>query len=145
LGLPLGYYVKEATYGKQNLLRQPWAPGSEEIRIVLGSDGASVSGRVVDENNEPVSDATVVLVPKRSAEEHGDVRIAAQPTDQNGQFQFASQVIPGDYLIVAVDGLSRDYAEDPKVVGPYLSEAIGISIGSRATQSVNLVALRIRD
>lgn len=135
LGLPPGYYTKKASLRGQDLLRDSWRPDRGEMEIVLSSDGSAVSGRVVDKDHKPVRDAQVILATNDSS------RVIVKQADQDGQFQFASGLPPGDYRIVAVAGLVGGEAENPDIANKYLSKAIEVSLSPRGHQIVTLTAV----
>jgi protocatechuate 3,4-dioxygenase beta subunit len=135
LGLPPGYYVKQETCDRDDLLEAPWRPGCGELRAVIGMDAATVSGLAVDENGQPVDDADVILVPKEASG-----KVAVHSVDQGGHFQFSS-VIPGNYSIAAVVGIPDGQAENPDVVRNYLSHAMDLNLAAKGQQSLTLIVL----
>ena len=132
LGLAPGYYVKEANCGRYDLLKEPWQPGCGEIHVLLGLDGASISGQAVNEDGKPVDDADVILVPKGVSR-----KIAAQPVDQDGHFQFSS-VVPGNYSVFAIVGIPEAEAQNPDVVRKYLSDATELDLDPSDRKTLTL-------
>ncbi len=100
--IPAGTYVKEITYGGRSVLYEPLPVGSAgggDLRIVIGTDGGTISGQVTDKDSKPLADQHVLVVP---AEPTSEAIFAATMTtaltDQEGQFK--SQTLrPGKYLI----------------------------------------------
>ena len=142
-GLPPGFYVKQAEMDGSNLEVEPWRPGKGHITIVLGSDGASLAGRVVDGYGQPVADSQVIAVSKAllSTRDGALQNIASRRTDQGGQFQFASSLPPGSYFVYAVDGLPEQDVQDPEVVRAYLAHSTEVTLGGGARQLVTLSLL----
>ena len=137
LGLPAGYYIKQATCDRHDLLEDSWQSGCGEVNVAIGADGATVAGQAVDENGQPANTADVILVPKQPSR-----RISVRPVDQGGHFQFSS-VIPGDYSIIAVKGIPEGEVGNPDSVGDYLSRAMDLSLTPNGRQAITLVALDI--
>lgn len=133
--LPPGYYIKQATYDRYDLLREPWQRGAGDVCIVLALDGASVYGEVVDGKAEPVDDAQVILVSK---EKSGNISV--QSVDQDSHFRFPS-VIPGGYRVLAISGITPVEAQNPELIRRYLSHARELNLGPKGQQSLNLTVL----
>jgi hypothetical protein len=132
LGLPPGYYVKEAECGRWNLLKEPWQPGCGEVLVLLGLDAGSISGQAVNLNHEPVAGAYVVLAP-----EEGPVKISVQQAVQDGRFEFSS-VIPGKYHVTAVSGIPEAQVKDPDTLRDYLFDATELDLAPRGQRSLTL-------
>jgi hypothetical protein len=100
------------------------------IEVTLRDDAATVSGVIVlAEQEEP---ATVLLV-----QPHGPRNVVKATTATQGKFQFQG-VAPGDYAVLAFDGIDKLEYGNPEVLNPYLSKAAHISLQPHGTASVNL-------
>lgn len=99
-GLPNGLYVKAAKMNGLDISGEPLIVGAGQLTIVLGTDAASLSGRVVNKDDRPVAGATVHLavLPLPVKAKLGEVQAAL--TDQYGQFEF-SGLAPGEYAVLA--------------------------------------------
>jgi hypothetical protein len=140
--LPSGYYVKEAWAGARDLRRESFRAGSGELRIVLGLDGASVAGKVLD-GDKPIGNATVVLTPAQLPPAGVPDLIRTQVSDQDGQFELAN-IAPGEYRLLAFAGLAMGESEDFDLLRRYLTKATDLTLGAREAKSVTLTVLNPR-
>jgi hypothetical protein len=146
-GVPAGAYIKDVNYGGHSVLREPLRPGSAVgeagLRIVLARDGGTVSAKVADNNNKPIADAQVVVMPASVASESllAAAMVSGQ-TDQNGAWTSAL-LPPGKYYVMATD-LPVD--KTPECIGKLLrartkSEEVDIGPGAAAQVSLGLVKI----
>lgn len=142
-GLREGFYVREARMGAIDARREPVRPGSGELTIVLGQDGASVSGSVADGDRELPPDTVVVLAPAELPATGVAGLVRTQPADQNGQFQFKG-VAPGEYRLLAFTGLLPGEGENPGFLRGHMTKAEELTARPRETKSVKLPLLRAR-
>jgi hypothetical protein len=138
-GLPKGFYIKEASQQGHDALHDLVWPGRGDVRIVLGADGATVTGNTVDKDNQPVHDAIVILASK-----DGPPILISQQSDQDGRFQFTSGLPPGDYKLAALSGLVEGEAQDPEFVQTNLSDATDVTLAAKGSQSVTLTVRKVR-
>jgi hypothetical protein len=141
LALPSGYYVRDAAYAFRNALREPIVPGNSELLIVLAMDGPSLEGNVTTEDNLPIHDAQVVLVPKDWVTTSNPDLIRIANTDQNGAFSFPSGLTPGDYRIIAFRDLREDQEGNPDFIAGYLSHSTEITLAPRDKKQISINAL----
>jgi hypothetical protein len=138
-GLPLGYYIKQATVNGQEVLRNPLRAGQGELAIVLASDGPTLSGTVNTAQNQPIANAVVVLAvsPLPDALGWGDIRVAF--ADQNGFFSFPSEP-PGNYRLLAFPSLPDGGWTDPGLVRSNLSKATELTLAPKEKKTVTITA-----
>lgn len=137
-GLPNGHYIREATQNGRDALRESVSPGRGDIRIVIAPDGPTVGGQTVDAENQPVSDAIVILM-------SDDQKFAVtQQSDQKGQFQFSSGVAPGKYRLLALTGVFEGEEQSPDVVGANLRYAADLDLSPQTTKTINILVHRVR-
>ena len=138
-GLSDGLYVKWATVDGMDASRQPLhiGLGMGDIRVVLRDDGASISGRVLDEKERPVDQATVHLVvssvPSLFAQSEWQTTVA----DADGQFSFSS-VVPGSYLLLAVGDELDAASLSPQALTQLRSGATAIKVSALESKQVVL-------
>ncbi len=99
------------------------------IEITLRNDGATVVGTVA---LEPSKNTTVLLVQPRGAKNFVEMVTTAM-----GNFRFAG-LAPGEYSLIASDGLDKLEYMNPEVLNPYLSTAARISLQPHAIANVTL-------
>jgi hypothetical protein len=125
--------VESAYCGNVDLMSQNLtiSAGSEPsaIEITLRNDGGTVSGTVVESNGQL---ATVLLV-----QEHGDRNFVKSLTRVYGTFQF-NGLAPGDYALLASDGIDRLAYTNPEVLNPLLSSATHVNLQPHGSVNVSL-------
>lgn len=135
---PNNSYVKEATSGWTDLLQNnllvPEDGRVAPIEIVLSNDGGEVKGKV--KSPERDSSATVFLIPEGGSFKE----IRTMVTESAGQFHF-EQVRPGDYALLAFDGVEDLEYRNPDVLRSYLSSGTHVRVLPRqlVTASLELV------
>ncbi len=134
---PPGYYVRQMTAGGLNAMYQPIRPGTGDVQIALGSDGAQVSGQVVDSDNHPLPEMGVILAPAQLPQQGAPGLIQTVQTDEKGAFSFLTAA-PGDYLVLTCPLSARDEAESPDYVRTHSGEATRLTLQPRDRQSITL-------
>jgi hypothetical protein len=74
-------------------------PVEGRMEVVVGTDAATLSGRVLDERSEPSVNVKVALVPDEPSRRRWDLYKNAT-TDQSGSFVIRV-IAPGDYKVFA--------------------------------------------
>lgn len=140
-----GYYLKEARLGGQNVRESLQVSGAiSGLELVLASDGGTLSGRVLTEENLPATGAIVVLVA-------GDGKGAAWvldgkwgQADQHGRF-IIKAIRPGEYKLVATEDTGayelRGDGELPKEV---LEQATSVRIDASGQHTVEVRTIRLK-
>lgn len=124
-GLPQGFYIKSIKSGDTDVLANGLdlvngAPG--DVDVVLSPKAGQVTGLVQDpQTNQPVTGATLVLIPadKERRDRQRDYRVAT--TDQSGGFNLTS-VVPGEYQVYAWDDIEAGAYFDPDFINPFESK-----------------------
>jgi hypothetical protein len=151
--LPAGCYVKEAQYGRQDLLhgllRVGEGAGGERVRLVIGCDGGSLTARVMDRDGNPVPQAILYLFDS-DVESPGALAESLQRAEvMSGWSTQLTALRPGKYLVLAsdldvspaaasvddIEKLWRAKKEAQEVeIGPrgMVQVTIGYSVGSRS-------------
>ena len=121
-------YVKDFTWNDQhplgNIVSLGGDSGGGYLRVLVGSDGATVSVKATDPENLPVPNAFIAMIPTSATNEaEMSVAMVSGEADQNGYFS-VDAVPPGSYRALAIDRV--DGAADqvgwgkPKDVGANL-------------------------
>jgi hypothetical protein len=128
------WYVKSLRSGGLDLLSEDLTvvegAQPQPIEVTLRDDAASVRGTVAAADD--MGPVTVLLVQPRGTRNLIKVDGAFQ-----GKFEIDG-VIPGDYLLLAFDGVDRLDYENTEVLNPYLSKAEHISVQPHGIANVNL-------
>jgi len=101
-GIPANSYTKSIRMGTKDLMLTPLhvdGPVEGRIEVLVGTDAATLSGRVLDERSEPSVNVKVALVPDMPHRRRWDL-YKSTTTDQSGNFTIRL-VAPGDYKVFA--------------------------------------------
>ncbi len=134
---PPGFYVRQMTAGGLNVMYQPIRPAAGDVQIALGSDGALVSGQVVDSDNHPAPEVAVILAPAQLPQQGAPGLIQTAQSDEKGAFSFLTAA-PGDYLLLTFPISSKDEAENPDFVRTHSGEATRLTLQPRDRQTITL-------
>jgi hypothetical protein len=108
-----------------------------DVEIILDFQPGTVSGRATDENGEPISAATVVLLSADAKRRAQDRYFKTGNVDQNGNFKVTG-VVPGDYLAILWPASDAYQLQDPDVFGPIAKHAVSVTVEKGATASKDL-------
>jgi len=120
-----GFYLKSIAAGDAT-------PSTDAVELTEGVDNhlvavaakgamSELTGMTV-QNEQPLSSAMVLLLPEDPA--HGS-RIRRDQSDSDGTFKL-SQILPGRYILLAIDN-GKDLAyRDPAVIQPYLAQGTAL-------------------
>jgi hypothetical protein len=133
--VPEGTYVTGATLSGDDIRHKSFVPSAGELRVVLASDGATLSGQVVDKEDHSVPNASVILVPRDWSDRDP---VALVNSDQHGMFRISRGIGPGEYRILSVIGLAEGEAEAPDTIKRLLSQATAVSFSSHETKTILL-------
>lgn len=142
-GLPDALYVKSMRMEDQDVLEAGLnlAYGaSGPLQIVLSDRAGVVSGVVSDEDGNPVTGATAVLVPNAAARQGNDLFYRNANTDQQGRFRLTS-VHPGEYKLYAWDGIEAMAWLDTYVLEPYRAKATPVRVSEGDRTEIDLTAI----
>lgn len=134
---PSGYYLKHADCGPRNALRETIHAGCGELRVTLGADAASVSVQVTDKDNQPFSNAVVVLSPANLPPDIPPDTLRHRATDQSGTLEFNS-LAPGKYRVLAFGHINPNEATNPDFVRRWLSKGTELELKPREKASLSL-------
>ena len=140
--LPEGWMLKSITQGGKDLsdVEIPLRSGDEvrDVEVTITDRVTTVSGRLVDDKNEPVYDATVVVFaaePERWFESSRSVK-SARP-DQQGQWRIKA-LPPGEYLAIALEYVEDGSWNDPEYLDSLRKDATRVTLGEGASETVAL-------
>jgi hypothetical protein len=138
LGLPTGYYLKQAILGSKNILESGLhieAGTLSPLSLVLGKNSKLITGTVSGFDNKPSAGAMVVLVPAPEFRIRAD-RYRRASTDSQGQFQM-SGLPPGKYSVLAFDDVAGDEFYNPEFLNRYLSRSVEITVSDTTDSTAN--------
>lgn len=134
------WYVQSVQCGNVNLLSDELTIGAgvqpATMEIVLGSDGATLTGRVTA--SQKLVSARVVLVP-----EHGSpAQIKSVGINPEGNF-FLNSLAPGSYSVLAFDRADALEYTNPEVLDRYLSRAAHVALEPNGQQQITLDLINV--
>jgi hypothetical protein len=148
--LPEGCYLKEASYGSQNVLHAPLrlaqAAGGERLRLVIGCDGGALTARVMDKDGNTVSHAVLYLMAAHAPSEGALAESLRRADVVRGWSAPLGGIPPGKYLALATGlDLSPEYApaDDIEKLWRARSSAKEVEIGPGAMVQITLEPLKI--
>lgn len=109
--VPHDYFVKSVTLNGGGVADSGFPTNPEmSLEVVVGANGGTIEGAVMDSEGEPVAYATVVDIPSEEHRARGDL-YRQDTTDENGHFSLRG-LDPGKYQIFAFEQLPG-FADDP--------------------------------
>jgi hypothetical protein len=139
---PQGWMLKAVTLHGEEVTDAPLdvAPGQHVtgLRVVITQKVGTLTGMVVDQRQQPVLDATVVLFPADEALRTFQSRFTrtARP-DQQGNFRI-TPLPSGEYLAVALQGLEDGQAGDPEFLAGIEDMATRVALDDGEAKAVTL-------
>ena len=139
--IPPNGYFKSMRLGDQDVLTEEMAitpSTTANLKIVIGTQGASVEGDVHDAGGAPTR-AIVLLAPE------GKLRNVASfykpaTADEKGHFEIKGQA-PGRYKLYAFDRLNPNAMQDPEFLKPFAEQGtpVELSEGQKASEKLALI------
>jgi hypothetical protein len=136
-------YVKSIRMGSADLLDGNLrldSPPESQIEIQIATDPGSLNGRVVNSRGEPVTPATVVLVPEGERRVFRADLNRVTASNETGQFLFES-IPPGDYRVFAWEDVEDRAWQDPGFVRPYLEMSKAVRVLENSRQTVEVTSI----
>jgi len=108
------------------------------LDVVISANGASITGRVVDGNGQPIANATVVDVPSAEHRTRSDL-FQRDTTDESGHFSLRG-LNPGKYTVLAFEELQEDVRQ-PDFMKSYgtRGEIVQLDEGTRKNVVLKLI------
>ena len=138
------WYLKMAKAGSQDVTDSGLpvqADAQTQLEIVIGSDGATVSGVVRNDKGLPVPSATVIAVPPSMGMNRSDLYQQAY-SDQNGKFILRG-LCPHDYRLFAWRDIDPAGAYDPDLISKYNTESKKLQVTAGEHANVDLRAISL--
>ncbi|MEP7309422.1 MAG: carboxypeptidase-like regulatory domain-containing protein [Acidobacteriota bacterium] len=143
--LPPDAYIKSMRLGGVDVLdgglHIAGAP-RDTLEIVIGANGGGLTGTAVNARQEPVSNATVVVVPG-PADRHRIDLYRSTTTDNAGRFHIRG-LAGGRYAAFAWTAIEAGAWMDPEIVRSYESHAKSIAIRDGNDETIQLTAIAAR-
>ncbi|HWQ54383.1 MAG TPA: carboxypeptidase regulatory-like domain-containing protein [Bryobacteraceae bacterium] len=140
-GMPESCYLKSARLGDSEMLENGATvnAGAGRLEIVLSSAGGLVEGLALDEKQQPVPGAVVVLVPDERRRDRLEL-FKNVNADQHGRFTIQG-IAPGDYRLFAWQDVDSGAWQDPEFLKPFERSAATVSLKENGRETVQLKVL----
>jgi hypothetical protein len=146
-GTPSDFYLKAARLGASDILEEGFSlgggPPSGRFELTLNPHGARVEGTVSNDEGQPVSGASVVLVPEMRRRDQGRF-YKTTSTDQYGNFQLRG-ITPGEYVIFAWEEIEGGAYRDPDFLRPFEKRGQSLRVQEGQAANVTLEVIAARD
>jgi hypothetical protein len=141
-GLPEGFYVKSTRYLDRDVLESDVQVESEAagtVSVLLGSDGAQLTGTVVDDGSRPLARSTIVLVPDKTRRHRVDqYRVAV--SGPNGAFTLRG-IPPGEYKLLAWQSVEQNAYFNSDFIGSFEELGSPVQAGPSAKLDATIRAI----
>ena len=140
--LPAGWMLKQVLHDGQDVsdtgLRVSGTEAIDDVQMVITRRTTAVSGAVVDDQDRPVADCTVVAFAEDRAHWRPHSRYFAV-TRPNQEARFDVKYLPpGEYLVAAVDWVEDGTEEDPELLELLRPSAVRVQLGEGEHRTITL-------
>ncbi len=132
-------YVKAAQFGAINALNPPFridGHSQGRLDVLISPNAGTLDGIVVDEKQQPVFDATVVLIPDPPRRERFDL-YEVTGSNSSGHIHI-DNIAPGDYRIFAWDDVPAEAWQDADFMRLYEDRGKPVRISESGVENVEL-------
>ncbi len=141
-GFPDEYYIKSAAIGAKDILETgiTFSPAMNgAINIVLSGTGGQVEGVVLNADQQPATEASVVAVPDEPRRTQWRI-YKDERTDQYGRFTIKG-LAPGRYKLFAWEDVEEGAYQDPDFIRKFepLGEAVVIRENSHESAQLKVI------
>jgi hypothetical protein len=137
--MPPDTYVKSIRLGNADVLNDGLhltGPPQAILEIVIGANAGKIEGSVVNAQQQPLANRTVVLVPDLRLRQRTDL-YKVVPTDSTGHFRMLG-LTPGEYKLFAWENVEQGAWQDPAFIGAFESAGRPIHIYEGTSENLQL-------
>jgi len=113
-----------------------------EVEIVVGSNAGKIRGFARDENDTPLSNVTVVLLPDSAQRQRVDL-YRSMSSDTTGAYHFEG-IPPGSYNVIAWEDVEKEAWRDPAFMRLYEIYGKSLTVNEGTAAEVDVTTLRLR-
>ena len=138
------FYVKSIRVGGLDLLEgnlRLESPPESPIEIQVADDPGNVNGRVLNSRGEPVTAATVVLVPEGERRVFRADLNRVTASNESGQFLFEN-LPPGDYRMFAWENVADRAWQDPGFLRQFLETSKTVRVLENSRQTIEITSIQ---
>jgi hypothetical protein len=136
---PNGFYVKSVRHGgseSAGLSVQIANGATAEIEVTLSASGGSISGSVLNSKQQPIGDASILLVPDEEHRNQAHLYRKAK-ANASGSFELAG-VAPGRYAVFALQEADEFPYFDPAFLKRVERSLVSVAVTPKQTRTVQL-------
>ncbi len=135
------FYVSEVRADGENVVEQGLtiaenAPVSD-LEGVLDFTGGTVTGLLLDEDEQPISGVHVALLSTDQEKRGSDRYFRSGAADQHGQYKLGA-IIPGEYLLLVWPESDVARVQDPELFAQLEEHAVRVTVDKSATVQQDL-------
>ena len=131
-------FLKSVRFGGQDGLGDPihiQDQPQSELDVIISKNTGRLEGRVLNERREPVSNATIVVIPDAPLRQRTSMYYTPR-SDSTGKFQI--DAAPGRYQIFAWEDIERFAWFDADFMRPFEGRGRPVTIVENGTESVEV-------
>jgi hypothetical protein len=128
-------FLKSVTLGGRNIDAEFTISGAAVVDVVASPKGGTVEGVVLD-HDQPVANATVVVVPEEKYRKISS-HFGVDTSDQNGRFTIRG-LAPGSYSVFAWQDIGGDFYYDADFLKSQESNATALKVEEGSRQKMEL-------
>jgi len=144
--IPANAYVKSIRMGNVDILSgglQLSGPPDSPIEVVLGIDGGEVTGTVVNDRLEMMTNVVVALVPESPLLRRRYDLYRSATSDYAGKFRLQN-IPPGTYKLFSWDYVENDAWQDAQFLQPYETAGRIITVREGSSQQTQAKVSPVR-
>ena len=137
-------YIKSAAMGREDVLSssvQITGRQTDSLEILLSGNGGELSGTVFNEQQQPVAESIVGLVPNAAGATRRLDLYKTATTDRSGKFEIRGTA-PGEYSVFSWPEVDPGAWLDPKFLNAYRNFGASFRIREGQTLSANVLCIQ---
>ena len=146
-GLLDGFYARSIRSGNVDVLANGLEIGGmppEALDIVVSPNAPQLTGLVQDANQQPLSGATVVLIPQEKERRERGALFRTTNSDASGRFSMRG-IVPGEYKVFAWDDVERGMWFDASYMAALEGKGAAVSLKDGSKESVQVTVIPPND
>ena len=129
------FYVGEVNADGKNVVEEGLTVSENapipDLEVVLDFTGGTVTGLLLDEDEQPISGVHVALLSADQEKRGSERYFRSGAADQDGQYKI-SAIIPGDYLLLAWPESDVARVQDPELFTQLEEHAVSVTVDKSA-------------
>ena len=135
------FYVGEVSADGKNVVEEGLTVSENspipDLEVVLDFTGGTVTGLLLDEDEQPISGVHVALLSTDQEKRGSDRYFRSGAADHHGQYKL-SAIIPGEYLLLVWPESDVARVQDPELFAQLEEHAVRVTVDKSATVQQDL-------